>query len=304
MFLVFKSHITSFYFLEYHVSDREKVSFPLLPVPALIHWSNAQSLLNTGTGDGEAVLKCIGQILAWCHVSGTRRLEFETVEFRLPELTGCSMRSGDKMSLHLAQPHHWALVSSSSSEDGQVQDSLWPASASSTRRHPPPPPHKSCGHWHAKRFRSVVGVAYPLTGALFLISHASADCVSSVGKLQSHPRCVYVTCTCEFIRLPSEERRSTCWESTPRTWTWSFLHERYVKRRVLTAKRCRTKLELTVSLHINASLILTQVFVTCSFSASSTSSPLYCCNKVFYYNHFQKWWLNLIKFIMVEIKWL
>lgn len=136
---------------------------------------------------------------------------------------------------------------------------------------------QSCGHWHAKRFRWVVGVAYPLTGALLPISHASADCVSSVGKLQSRPRCVYVTCTCEFICLPSEERRCTCWESTQTLGTWSFLHERYVKRRILTAKRCRTKLELTVSLRNDASLQEADFFYTSelvlTFCASSTSSP-------------------------------
>lgn len=119
MFHVFKS-LVHHYFLKH----RGKLWKVLLPLRLLIHWSNAPNLLSTGPCDGGAVLKCIGQILAWCHVSVTRWLEFEMVGFRLPELIGRSMRRSAKMSLHLAQrppleTPHWSPLSSSSaaSED-------------------------------------------------------------------------------------------------------------------------------------------------------------------------------------------
>lgn len=43
------------------------------------------------------------------------------------------------------------------------------------------PAERRCRHPYAESFRSVVRVAYPLTGALLVIGHSSADCVSGVG---------------------------------------------------------------------------------------------------------------------------
>lgn len=54
-----------------------------------------------------------------------------------------------------------------------------------------------------QRVRLVVRVAYPLTGTLLLISHSSADCISTVRNLLSHPRGVYVIGACGSICLPS-----------------------------------------------------------------------------------------------------
>lgn len=108
--------------------------------------------------------------------------------------------------------------------------------------------HPSGGHRYTKSFSSVAGVAYPLTGTLLLISQSSADCISSVRSLPSHPRGVYVTRARWSICLPTVERHPTCWARRPRThrpgpWTLQWN---------LTAKRCHTKLELMVSLdHYN-----------------------------------------------------
>lgn len=69
--------------------------------------------------------------------------------------------------------------------------------------HPPPTPpptlFKCCGHRYVKR--SVVGVAYPLSGELLLIGRSSADCVSSVRILRSHPQGVCVTGACGSVSL-------------------------------------------------------------------------------------------------------
>lgn len=78
--------------------------------------------------------------------------------------------------------------------------------------------HYTAGHWPGRgsptktfkvvvidmqRVRLVVRVAYPLTGTLLLISHSSADCISTVRNLLSHPRGVYVIGACGSICLPS-----------------------------------------------------------------------------------------------------
>lgn len=58
-------------------------------------------------------------------------------------------------------------------------------------------------------------MAYPLTGTLLLISHSSADCISSVRKLLSHPQGVYVTGARGSLCLPSAQ--PTCWARRART---------------------------------------------------------------------------------------
>lgn len=56
---------------------------------------------------------------------------------------------------------------------------------------PPATLFKCCGHRYVKR--SVVGVAYPLSGELLLIGRSSADCVSGVKILPSHPPEAFVS---------------------------------------------------------------------------------------------------------------
>ena len=103
------------------------------------------------------------------------------------------------------------------------QDGVWPGRGTPTET------LQSCGHRYAKSFRSAVRVAYPLTGTLLLISHGSADCISSVRNLPSHPAGVNVSGVRGSICLPSVERQPTCRADTRRedtqTWTWSLLHE-------------------------------------------------------------------------------
>lgn len=109
--------------------------------------------------------------------------------------------------------------------------------------HPPPSPtppatlFKCCGHRYVKR--SVVGVAYPLSGELLLIGRSSADCVSSVRILLSHPPEAFVS---PVRACPSVYRPPTYWaqrNEDAETHTWTFLHE----KSDLSAKRCPTKLE-------------------------------------------------------------
>lgn len=69
--------------------------------------------------------------------------------------------------------------------------------------HPNPPPQvtpfKRCGHGYVKR--SAVGAAYPLSDQLLLIGRSSADCVSSVRMLLSHPQGVCVTSACGSVSV-------------------------------------------------------------------------------------------------------
>lgn len=89
----------------------------------------------------------------------------------------------------------------------------------------------------------------PLTGTLLLIRHSSADYISGVRTLHSHPQGVCVTGACGSICLASEERQPTRWARRVRTQTttWTFLCERSEKRWNGLPKRCHTKLELTVN---------------------------------------------------------
>ena len=128
------------------------------------------------------MLKWSGQILAQCHISVTRWLEFEIMPelhrplcewvIKCPYMTASenTVLTTDVRSAGFeGQPH----LPPSHAQDRVVQDSMWPGRRSPTET------FKVVVIGAQRGFRSVVRVAYPLTGALLLISHSSADCISS-----------------------------------------------------------------------------------------------------------------------------
>lgn len=81
-----------------------------------------------------------------------------------------------------------------------------------------------------QRVRLVVRVAYPLTGTLLLISQSSADCISSVRNLLSHPRHLCHWCVWVHLSAISVEAAYLLCKKSEDTETWLFLHERRAKR--------------------------------------------------------------------------
>lgn len=90
---------------------------------------------------------------------------------------------------------------------------------------------KSCGHRYAESFRSVVRVAYPLTGPLLLISRSSADCVSSVrDPPEAASRRLCHWCVWVHLSAISVEAAYLLSKRSEDTRTRSILHERSVKQ--------------------------------------------------------------------------
>lgn len=190
------------------------------------------------------MLKCCGQILAWCHIPVTRWLEFEIM--RLLQLISHSLielsvaiTCGSIWKCGTDPRHHVWWVSA---EPSRRLHSMWPARRSpaetikvvviDTQRvldqwwgwHIP---------WQARYYSSatVPQIVFQVLGSSWVTLKAFMSLVR-VGPS-----------VCHQLSLPAEQEE----QGHTVTWTWSLLDERSVKRWKLTAKRCLTKLELLVS---------------------------------------------------------
>lgn len=99
---------------------------------------------------------------------------------------------------------------------------------------------RSCGHWYAKNFRSVVKAAYPLTGALLLISHSSADRVSDVRDLPPQSTSLRL-CHWRVWVGPRRTVKLSVQGNSQATWQDSSETRRRSWRDLWAAKRCPTR---------------------------------------------------------------